>query len=859
MKKIILLLSGIAALASGAYAQCSGTVVRTWNPASTAAADLLWSNPLSWTPNGVPDCDDDVIITTGRGRCNLNTSPTVRNISVIKTGSITPAELWFTGSYTLTCRKLTITDNTVRLPQPTTFNNTVIVDTLVMTKTCALHTRFLVVKGKASVGGGFIYMYPSGKADIKHLDINSNGTFQSPAGWSGNNNATTDIRGNFYIHETGKFIHNNGLLRLIDTGRNLINTAGSAGNVIREFFKVEINKKLDGAGDITQPGRLYTPWGSNERWVILSKLHLKEACLESWNTSEYLAIRDSLVIEASMSNNLVNYGLGFNGLPGAQGGMYLLFDGNKTARIISHGSTQGSYNIKVNMALSSNKVIVSGSRQEIGSNTHLVEITKGVLEFDGARNCRINANMVPSGLRVDNDGKLIAPDDDSLFFNGCWSFKKTENFNAQNGTVVLDGTGDKLGFGHYGDTVYFRNLLVRTAKRGVSNASKLNWSGTTDRLYVIGNLTVEDTSGAYFNNVQLFLEGNLTSNQTLGNTQNVFADRVWFVGSNNQYVSLTSASKAAFGKTVTLNKPSGSVTLNTEMEVREIEFVSGILNTTSSNKLTITRPDFIRGGTSTSYIDGPVRVLNGGSSSLWNSSPNTVGRVPVGNGGNYRPIAFSNAGNDAFEITFTAANAKSSDSKSSPIDEVSTTDLWRIDHISGTSNYKIKMYLTGKPASWNNTEVRIAAQADGSAPWYNQGGTYFSSDNMIWSTNVDITKGYMLFTHGRDVPAPMAIAREGISGMEVATVKAGAEAAMPEVKQTVHFNVYPNPVQGVLNLQVQNADKGVVTLSDMSGKMLGMFNAAEVKTLDMSNLSPGMYIVSFTDGLNNIRHRVIKH
>jgi hypothetical protein len=185
--------------------------------------------------------------------------------------------------------------------------------------------------------------------------------------------------------------------------------------------------------------------------------------------------------------------------------------------------------------------------------------------------------------------------------------------------------------------------------------------------------------------------------------------------------------------------------------------------------------------------------------------------------------------------------------------------LWRIDHVSGSTNYKVKVFLTGKPASWNNTEVRIAAQAEGSAPWYNQGGTYYSSDNMILSNNVDITKTYMLFGHGRDVPAPMAIAREGISGMEVATVKAGAEAAMPEVKQAVRFNVYPNPVQGVLNLQVQNADKGVVTLSDMSGKMLGMFNAAEVKTVDMSNLSPGMYLVSFTDGLNNIRHRVIKH
>jgi hypothetical protein len=75
----------------------------------------------------------------------------------------------------------------------------------------------------------------------------------------------------------------------------------------------------------------------------------------------------------------------------------------------------------------------------------------------------------------------------------------------------------------------------------------------------------------------------------------------------------------------------------------------------------------------------------------------------------------------------------------------------------------------------------------------------------------------------------------------------------------VKFNVYPNPVQDVLSFQIQQADKGVVTLSDMSGKMLGMYNSAEVKTIDMSKLTPGMYLVSFTDGLNKITHRVVKN
>ncbi|MBU6324023.1 MAG: T9SS type A sorting domain-containing protein, partial [Bacteroidetes bacterium] len=599
---------------------------------------------------------------------------------------------------------------------------------------------------------------------------------------------------------------------------------------------------------------------STERWVALNKLQLKEACLELWSTSEYIEVRDSLVIDATMTNNARNRGFGFNGQPGEQGGMYILMTGDKNGNIVSNGAMQGMYHIKINKNTSALKVVVTGNRQEIGSNTHYVDVTQGILEFDGKRNCRINANTVPTGLIVRSAGRLVAPDNDSLFFNGCWNFNNTNCFNAQLSTVVLDGKGNKSSFTHNQDTIYLNNLVLRTSGATAGTPASLTWNFTQDRLYLRGNLTTDDTAGAYLGNLQLFIEGNLTAKQTQGNTGNRFPDRVLFVGTNNQTVTLSSAAKAAYGNTVTFNKPSGSVTLNSVMEVRDVTFTSGLVNTTSTNKLIINRPDFIRGGNANSYVNGPVRVLNGGSSSMWNAGANTTGNVPVGAGGNYRPIAFSNAGNDEFDITYTASNAKSGETLSAPIDEITTTDLWRIDHVSGTSNYKIKLFLTGKPAAWNNTEVRIAAQADGNAPWYNQGGTYYSSDNMIWSTNVDITKGFMHFTHGRDVPAPMMLVKEGVSGHEVATVKAASnEVAPAPANKAVQFNVYPNPVKEQLFFQLQNADKGVVTLSDMSGKMLGMFNAAEVKTIDMSNLTPGMYLVSFTDGLNRITQRVVKN
>jgi len=851
MKKTLLLMFTGLALVSIVRAQCGDGIntVKTWSPPSNTAADLLWTNAASWSPAGVPDCDDDVIIrNNGQGQCRLTTTNvTVRDIQVVRIGSAV-GNLRFNGNCTLTCRKITVNDAIISSQTTSPKALSVLVaDTLIANLNADITTFRLNVKGKLIQNAGAIKFLSGGSADLKHVEIY--GEYSEP-------NTNTFVRGNFIIGQSGNYKLNNGTLQFIDTGRNLINTAGTTGR-IREFYNVVVNKKLAGAGDVTTPGRFYTPWTTNERWIVNNRLQLSEACFESYNTDEYIAVRDSLVIDASMSNNAVDFGLGRNGLPGEQGGLYLIFDGAKNGKIISNGNATGEYNIRINKTSSTNTVTVMGSRQEIGTPTNYIEVTNGILAFDGVRNGRINANPTPAGLVVGASGRLVAPDDDSLFFNGCWKFNNTSSYNAQNSTLVLDGTGNKNSFSNSGDTINLKRLVVRTARTGVSTSAVLNWTSAFDCINVAGDLIVADTCGAYFGNVQLHLEGNLVSSQTQANSPARYPQSVIFKGSNNQSVTLSAAAKAAFGNTIVFDKTSGSVTLNSEMEVRDVNFVKGLVNSSSSNRLLINRPDLIRGGNTNSYVNGPVRVQKG--SGTWNGGVNTLGKVPVGGGGNYRPIFFSQAGNDHFEITYTASNAKSTDSKDAPIDEVSSTDLWRIDHVSGTSNYKIDLSLTGKPSSWDNTEVRIAAQADGAAPWYNQGGSYFASDNVIRSTNIDITKNYMLFTHGRDIPAPISLVHEGVSGREVATFKPGINSDDDNAAAPVSFNVYPNPVSNNLTFHIQNTTRGVVTLSDMSGKTLGLFNAAEVSTIDMSRFAPGMYLVNFTDGITRITHRVVKN
>lgn len=855
MKKLFLLLTGVVLASSGAFGQC-GDGVRRIKTYTMAGGNRLWSNANNWSPAGVPDCEDSVVI--GRSRVEINQNVSVSELNVIKTAFGTGTISYNSSTpRTITCKRLTMTDGVIDVTT-TSIPASLVCQSITSNNNSYLRVKNLTVTNTVVFNNGILSL-TIGKSDVKHMYMAKASTLVAPPPGA---NSVLNIRGHFVLD--GSFKHNNGTVRLIDTGRNILSTAGSTG-FIREFWNLEINKKLDGAGDITQPGRILTPLTTTERIVALNRLTLSEACLERWETTEYIAIRDSLVVESSMSNNEKDYGFGFNGQIGQQGGMYLLFNGTKNANWVARGSMRGMYNIKLNLSAKTYSVNVTGPVQTVGSNTNYVEITQGILSFDGTKTIRLNTAPQPAGLRIAANGKLMAPDNDTVYFDGSWNVANSESINAQNSIWVFYGRGGRTNLNNNKDTVFLNHLIIRNSNTNPTAGLGFLWTSISDVVSIKGDLIIDDTSDVYIGNVRIDLKGNLVFKQTQTNTLNYAFEQLTFCGGSNQQVTLSTAAIAAAGRSIYINKTGGSVTLNSPIVARRLQLGSGLINSTASNMLTISRPDMVLGGSSISYINGPVRVLNGSSSSLWNTGSNVGGVIPVGGGGLYRPIAFTNAGNDEFEVLYTAANAKSGDALSSPLDAVSTTDLWRVDHISGTSNYRALVYVTGMPSGWSNSELRLAAEVNGSAPWVSLGSTIlnpgvYHPDKYLQSSFVPISNTYMLFTHGRDLPAPAMLTQEGISGKEVATVKATATEVVPStIVEPVKFNVYPNPVQENLLFQILNADKGVITLSDMSGKMLGTYNAAEVKSIDMSRFTAGMYLVSFTDGLNRITHRVVKN
>ena len=75
--------------------------------------------------------------------------------------------------------------------------------------------------------------------------------------------------------------------------------------------------------------------------------------------------------------------------------------------------------------------------------------------------------------------------------------------------------------------------------------------------------------------------------------------------------------------------------------------------------------------------------------------------------------------------------------------------------------------------------------------------------------------------------------------------------------QNYNVRIYPNPVQDVLHLELDGMQAKRIELYDLSGRMLHSWNTGQ-KTIDVSNLSNGLYYVRFVNAAGSISKKFIK-
>lgn len=270
------------------------------------------------------------------------------------------------------------------------------------------------------------------------------------------------------------------------------------------------------------------------------------------------------------------------------------------------------------------------------------------------------------------------------------TFNGTTNSFTQTGTITNSTFGGNT-FGASSSTT-FTNQGTGAWRIGNSAADNFIGNVTFVRLGGAGVLEPSYTNNStYAGNISTV---GTTSAITFGNN----GGRVTYTGSATKVLSGSSSFAPIFTR-FSLNG-TGALTLNVPLTVTtNIDFTTGILNTTSTNLVTLNAGSTVTGTPSNaSHVDGPIKKIG-----------NTAFTFPTGDGGFGRSIVISApaVATDAFTAEyFKTAQAFGGVPTYHPsYITVSSCEYWVLDRTTGTSNVTVTL-------SWNSADCTGAYISD---------------------------------------------------------------------------------------------------------------------------------------------------
>lgn len=664
---------------------------------------------------------------------------------------------------------------------------------------------------------------PVAFGDDRDFTIGANGvlTMPSTAGVSINSD-------NFNVY--GSVIANQSTLEFIGADQVLARMS-SAGGGRKAFYNISFSAADAGDG-------VYA--GQNDTLESLNDVTFNEGIFRRSsgfsNTPAILWVNGDFTAASTLANNTAI----------ANGHTIVLAGGNTTftadARLytgqilVAKNNASNTLTLESNMAtLEFGFATLANSRITVETGTvNFPNMTSGIFGNTGATSTR--------GLVIGAMGKIVAPQTSTLTIRANCEFAGPGSLDPQSGTVTFGPDSKQHSFN--GRAVYFNNLLF-------GSGSNNTWN-STDTLWVRGNLDF-NTTATTFTNGNLVFEGNFT--MTNGS---VDINTIKAVGSNNQTITLASNTQIR-DEGLSLDKSAGKVFAGSNISLNLLRLSGGLFNTNGFT-CQVNGANSIFAGNSSSFIEGPITIS---STTAWSGSRYFI---PVGRGSNYRPVQLhaSNLTN-TFVVNYISSDTVTDlgTAGTHNIDAFSTSEYWIINRTGGggASNAAfVELSTLGKDGSWNDADIRVARWNATNSVWQNYGPAGGASTNTVLASTSDWTSnGVRIFTIGVDnVPAPIAVSNEGISGNELDLVRNVENNSQVAAQPAISFNVFPNPVAGNLNIALSGADKGSITLSDLSGKVIGVY-ASDTRSIDMSRFAAGVYFATFSNGINKIAQRVVKY
>jgi hypothetical protein len=610
-------------------------------------------------------------------------------------------------------------------------------------------------------------------------------------------------------------------------GNSVVETT-FGGGARKAFYNVVVNTAATNA-------RVGT--GSNDTLEVLNDLTISIGMFATGtglpNNDAVIYVHGDFNVDASASANTY------------PGGQIIVLGGSGNSQYRGD-ALLSSGRIIIDKASSSNIVsaVATGNTISVGATNATnngLDVRRGTLSFDDKNAVIATGTGVSAKFLVGANGCVEAPATDTLAISGSWNFANRNSLKAKNGTISLGTTSNQYNMN--GAAVIFNNLL--------QNGGGTRTFNSTDSVIVKGNL--RQTTGG-LNGANLVFEGNFTASGG-----GMVMTTVKAMGGNNQTISFHDH-ELIRDEGLTLDKTAGTVTCASAVRLNSLRLNKGLLNS-GGQTLTIYGANSIFAGNSTSFIEGAVTIS---STSAWSGSRYFI---PVGRGNQYRPVQLhaSNT-NNVWIVTYVASDTATDlgNAGTHGIDAFSTSEYWIVQRSggAGASNAAfVQLSTLGKDAGWNDADIRIARWNASGSTWSNYGpNTGASSDMVLASTSDWTSNGARVFTIGVDnVPAPIAVRNEGISGNELNLVSNSQNGNSQAVAQAaISFNVFPNPVAETLNIALSGANKGTITLSDLSGKVLGVYSA-ETRSINMSSFAAGVYFATFSNGSQRITQRVIRN
>ncbi|MFI5203213.1 MAG: hypothetical protein ACHQF2_01865, partial [Flavobacteriales bacterium] len=300
-----------------------------------------------------------------------------------------------------------------------------------------------------------------------------------------------------------------------------------------------------------------------------------------------------------------------------------------------------------------------------------------------------------------------------------------------------------------GSTFKGGTALSHTLIQNLTNNGTLD--GQTSTISFAGNpATMNGTGTTTFYNLTLAPASSLTLNKSIGISKDFIVDGLFNgTGRTVKFTGATASTISGTTSPVTFDDleqdKTGTTTtlLIPAIVANSFTLTNGIVNTTATNLLTLTDDAVATSGTSTSFVDGPMKKIG-----------NDAFVYPLGNGGYWARLEIGAPANvtDAFTAQYFATpytNTTTMAVVPAPVlNNVSEVEYWTCDRINGNSDVTVKLYWqdVNRSGISNFSNDLVVARWNGSA-WENMGQSAITASNPGDVTSNTVTS-FSPFTFG---------------------------------------------------------------------------------------------------------------